>query len=518
MSRIKFPGYLLAYTIIFGSAITGCNKHDIEPNTNNPGAQEPEPIIPTYDSIYDASYNLYIVNDDTPNYSPHAPNTPLTKEEEMIGHTLNEYATEMLSEYDTEGDENIVVSPLSATMLYAMMANFVDESKGENAFKEGMGIEASNNEDVNTYFHKYIDMQKEKDVYQNEVDNGISVDNHLWMDKNSSIYNSFLSTAKSYGFGVKGMDISDESTIETINDAISSQMGSNDATLKSSANNGATSMITSTITFKNEWETKFYVDSTQNNLFTNFNGSTTTCKLLHATRKDRYYKFLYFNMMEIPYKGFKYSMYIALPHDGVKLSQVLTELNNKGINQCMEMVSDTTRSYHGEYLINRDSVTSHGTYAVVDTLISDTVFNVSIPIFKLCSAMGLNPNSTKGISATKSMYKTNMTKVSPNGFKLGNVFQACDFEINENGTSASSSGSIPNVWTGVGVTPHVNEQKSIVVVDGNSTDFEVPKGRKIQEKVKVPFCVLHPFIVFIRDNKCGTIPFACSIKRLDANF
>jgi len=246
----------------------------------------------------------------------------------MIGHTLNEYATEMLSEYDTEGDENIVVSPLSATMLYAMMANFVDESKGENAFKEGMGIEASNNEDVNTYFHKYIDMQKEKDVYQNEVDNGISVDNHLWMDKNSSIYNSFLSTAKSYGFGVKGMDISDESTIETINDAISSQMGSNDATLKSSANNGATSMITSTITFKNEWETKFYVDSTQKNLFTNFNGSTTTCKLLHATRKDRYYKFLYFNMMEIPYKGFKYSMYIALPHDGVKLSQVLTELNN----------------------------------------------------------------------------------------------------------------------------------------------------------------------------------------------
>ena len=514
MCKKDIPVHLFACIIVFGLAIIGCGEHGIEPNTNNPDVQEPTPIIPIFDSIYDASHNLYIVNDDAPNYGPHTPNTPLTKEEEMIGSTLSEYATEMLSEYNTEGDENIIVSPLSATMLYAMMANFVDDSKGGNAFKEGIGIEAANNEDVNSYFQKYIATQKGKDANQDEVDNGISVDNHLWMDEKSSVYNSFLSTAKSFGYEVKGVNISDESTIETINDAISSQMGSNDATLKSSANNGATSMITSTITFKDEWETEFLVDSTQNNVFKNSNGSTTICKLLHATRKGRYNKYHYFSLMEIPYKGFNYSMYIALPHEGVSLIQVLTELNNKGINQCMEMVRDTTRSYHGEYLINRDTVTVHGTYVVVDTLISDTVFNVAIPVFKLCTATGLNPNSTIGKSATKSMYKTYMTKVSPNGFKLGNVFQACEFEVNENGTSASSSGSIPNVGIGLGVTPHINEQKSIVVVDGNGSDFEIPKGRKIQEKVVVPFYAMHPFIVFIRDNNCGTIPFACSIRSL----
>lgn len=58
--------------------------------------------IVQYDSTYNASYNLYVVNDDTTAYSPQKYHANLSSEEKVIGRALNEYAVKMLADYSRD--------------------------------------------------------------------------------------------------------------------------------------------------------------------------------------------------------------------------------------------------------------------------------------------------------------------------------------------------------------------------------------------------------------------------------
>lgn len=464
-----------------------------------------EEILP-YDSAYNASCGLYVIDNDTISYNLQDYNSPLNSEEKMICKFLNEYAGKLLADYSGTNSENTMLSPFSASMLYSLMANFTDEQKNYNAFKESMGISSANNKDINSFFRKYLNKSCQPSKFDANEEQ-LSFDSNLWMDKKSAVYKSFLSTAKYYDFGVKGVDLERESSIDAINNFVNAKIGSNDALINKSSIEYSKPLVTASMTFKGEWEEKFVVDSAQTNLFENINGSKTHCKVFRSTRKGRYSNFDTFDMIEIPYKGGVYSMFIVLPHTADGLSGSLTELQKQGVVRCMDLVSDTTRTYHGEYLIPRDTITNYGSYTVVDTLITDTIFDIRIPKFKLCASTGLNPKNIVGNSATKLMYQTNLPKVSPNGYSLSNVFQSCSFEINELSTSASSDGFITVIGTYTG-----NSKYSI---DPGPFEGTIPKGRIIKETVVVPYHVLHPFAVFIRENQIGTIPFACSIKTLN---
>lgn len=479
-----------------------CSDNNAETIMTDPSKGQDN--IARYDSTYNASYNLYVVSDDTTAYNPQLYYAHLSSEEKNIGSALNEYAVKMLTDYSGSDDENTILSPISATMLYSLMANFTDDKKGGNTFKESMGIGQANNKDINSFFRKYINKRNET-TNNEEVKRGISFASNLWMEKKSAVYNSFLSTSKFYGFGVKGMDMQNNTSIEEINQVINGQMGNSGVVIKQSALLSAKPLVTSSMSFIGEWEEKFRLDSAQTNFFTNANGAKTISKQLRITRKGKYANFGDFEMIEIPYKGNEYSMYIVLPHLEDGLANSLVALRKQGIVYSMDFVSDTTRTFHGEYLIQRDTTTAYGTFNVVDTLITDTLIDIRIPKFRLQASTGLNPQNTGASSATKLMYQTNLPKVSPNGYKLSNVFQICNFEINEESTSASSGGTI------VVVTGEVNHNYSITpVIDVASA----PKGRKIKDTVIVPFHVIHPFAIFIRENEIGTIPFACTIKTL----
>lgn len=478
-----------------------CSEHDVESVMSEPSIGQDN--IAQYDSTYNASYNLYVVGDDTTAYSLQKYHAPLSFEEKAIGSALNEYAVKMLADY-SRADDNTILSPVSATMLYSLMANFTDDNKSGNAFKESMGIGQAQNEDINSFFRKYIN-KKSGSAKINAKNKGFSFSSNLWMDKKSAVYNSFLSTSRFYGFGVKGMDIQNNSSIDEINQVLNDQMGTSNVFIKQSTLQSAKPLVTSSISFKGDWDEKFRLDSAQTNVFNNANGTKMVCKQLCTTRKGKYADFGDFEMIEIPYKGNEYSMYIVLPHSEDGLGKSLVALNNKGITNCMDYVSDTTRTFHSELLVQRDTTTAYGTFNVVDTLITDTLIDIRIPKFKLQASTGLNPQNSGANSAANIMYQTNLPKVSPNGYKLSNVFQVCNFEVNEESTSASSGGTII-------VVTEVTYDYSIIP----SNDVETaPKGRKIKDTKVVPFHIIRPFAVFIRENEIGTIPFACSIKTIN---
>lgn len=488
-----------------------CSKEEFESSIQTTSSVE---IEEKYDSVYNATYSLYVVNDDTTAYNLLDYNSPLTSAENEVRKSLNEYAVKMLSDYSGASSANTILSPFNASMLYSLMANFTDEKKDENTFKENMGISSGNKKDINSFFRKFINKRSHSTSQDEEK---TSYANTLWMNKKSAVYNSFLSRTKYYGFDVKGIDLDQASSIDAINSFVRSKIGSNDAQIKQSSVEDAKPLVTSSMSFKGEWKEKFYVDSTLTNWFTNSNGSKASCKILWSTRKGRWSRFDTFDMMEILYKDNNYSMYIILPHEDDGLSKSLSDLRNYGISRCMNMVSDTTRTYHGEYYIPRDTTTILGTFTVVDTLITDTIFDIRIPKFKLCASTELNPKNLAGNAAAKLIYQTNLPKVSPNGYSLSNVFQSCSLEINEQSTSASSTGSISEVDVKLNATNAITGISHHYIILPYKIDDKpkIPRGRKIKDTIKVPFYVAHPFAVFIRENEIGTIPFACCIKSLN---
>ena len=475
-----------------------------------------ETHVVEYDSTYNANYNLYVVNDDTAAYNLQNYSASLNSAEQSVNNILNEYAVKMLSEYANTSKENTILSPLSASMLYSLMSNFADEKASTNVYRSTLGLEQAKVKDVNSYFRKIINKVNEQSE-KSEKTGGLSFANNLWMDEQDAVYKSFLSTTNFYDVKVKGVDLKRSSSLSEINETIKSQIGSDEATIKQSATNKP--LITSSVSFKNEWKVKFSVDSVKKNVFIDIDGKEQECTTLFSIGKGRYGHFDNFDMMEIPYKDDTYSMFVIIPHSANGLSQSLSSLYRQGIQNCMRIVSDTTRNYHGEYLEKRDTIVNNHKYTVVDTLILDTIFDVRLPRVKICNSTPLNPQNAKIANSTKIMYQTNLPRVSPKGFTLSNIYQSCKFEINENNTLADAEGAIIKATESefhnkTGNPPVIDFMGSGLVIDGG---VNIPIGKKITKTVIIPFYAYHPFAVFIRKNQMGIIPFACTITTLFSN-
>ena len=113
------------------------------------------------DSSYSQELRLYILENDTVAYSQMDVNAKLTDAECNIGKKLSEYAVKMLVDYEQADEENTVLSPLSATTLYSMMANFTEDNVGnsENCYKEEMGVANVSTDQLNSYSRKIASMQ-----------------------------------------------------------------------------------------------------------------------------------------------------------------------------------------------------------------------------------------------------------------------------------------------------------------------------------------------------------------------
>ena len=458
-------------------------------------SQGPSPIEkPGYDSIYNKDISLYVVDNDTIAYSNNDKEKKLTDNEVRIGQSLSEYAVKMRIDYGQANTENSIMSPLCATTLYSMMANFTSTGKADNnnEYKKEININGSTTEELNSYHRKIKDLVKSSKVDE-KSETECSVKNNIYIKEGSTIYRSFLSTSKSYGVAVKGIGLN-ATGVSEINNSIRKHTGDSNIGISSNNSNNSNSIISSSLSFKQLWKESFYMDSLSCR-FKPEGEDSIICKALVASRLMHFANFSSFDMIEIPYKE-KYSMYVMLPSQKSTLSKSLSDLYKAGLHKCITWVSDSSRTYHYESIVDE-----------IDTLKSDTIVNLYLPLFKHSATMELNSPSVS--SNKKGLYETNLPSVSPNGFKLGNIYQSCQLEITRDGTSATveSTAEIQHL----ALTTTINH--NFIIIGGI---VEQPGGgqrrpKVIKETVTIPCHIDRPFAIFIRDNETGAIPFSACI-------
>ncbi|HAE24723.1 MAG TPA: serpin family protein [Prevotellaceae bacterium] len=320
--------------------------------------------------------------------------------------TCNDFSWSLLREvYNNEQEsENVIVSPLSASMLLAMVMNGADGNTLVQ-MKQTLGFADDDINEINEYYKKLIEALPALDKT-----NIVKIANSIWAQEGYPFYDDFKQVNKDYfSAQIQNLDFGDASgaarTInkwasDNTNKLIKEVVDPNDL-------NGVRMLLANALYFKGVWANKFNKDNTATKEFTTSRGQKLTVERMQLTEEFSFADLGYATMLEMKYKEGKYCMDVLLPEANGTVESVLEQLN-----------ADQWKT----------AVASLMNYKV----------EVGLPKFKL----GYNTDLTevlKAMGITDAFaFDADFSKMSPNSLYLSQVKQYCQVNVDEEGTEAAA--------------------------------------------------------------------------------
>ena len=181
-------------------------------------------------------------------------------------------------------------------------------------------------------------------LFSNQVlDGGDSVvvksANSLWVDDNFSIRNRYVDLLeKDYGAFVDCLRFSDPATVRAINMWCSENTNGKIDKILDNLTPGDVMVLINALYFNAPWEEKFDPSLTSK---MDFNGVKSVKEVDMMYRKGRYNyaEFQGCQMIELPYLGSTYSMFVVLPPEGMDINNLLPYVNENVYNEAMSMLA-----------------------------------------------------------------------------------------------------------------------------------------------------------------------------------
>ena len=219
---------------------------------------------------------------------------------------------------NVDKNENIVISPYSAGVALSMLAE-----GAEGQTKEEF------NKALNDCLFKAEDLGGNDTVIVNSV-------NSLWVDDNFSIRNRYLFLLdKDYDALATTLNFSDPSTVQAINNWCSEHTNGKIKDIIDRLGAGDVMVLANALYFNAPWLNPF-----DSNLTTkaDFNGSKGQTKVDMMSRKGymNYAEFQGCQLVELPYEGGRYSMYVLLPAEGMDINEAVGYLSEDLYNEAMK--------------------------------------------------------------------------------------------------------------------------------------------------------------------------------------
>lgn len=370
------------------------------------------------------------------------------KEKENVA--KRDFAVDFLREsMEIYGDENLLVSPLSAEMALSLSAN---GAKGETLREmlKLIGMSDSSLSVMNRYYGNLMAELPERD--EKAV---VRLANAVWVDDRFKLSEGFVDSARIFRAKVDAIDLQDpanakilnkwaaDNTENLINNIVSERMFSPSLRM----------IIANALYFKGWWDTKFERRMTVQKTFYKENGEQVPVSMMRKTAHYRYIRpeRCNFQIACLEYQGEAYEMMVVLPDKGHKVESVLDALT-----------------------------TEHLTIWSNDA--KRTNLQLELPSFKIQWGKSLN-DCFKKMGMEKAFSGDADFSGMTDSERL-NVSDICQFtymNVDEDGTEAAA----------------------VTVVSFGLTSVR-------PEEVH-PFIVDHPFLIFIRDKKSGAILFAGKI-------
>lgn len=364
----------------------------------------------------------------------------------------NDFAFDMFAKLQETQKGNLFFSPYSISEALVMT---YAGAKGETKSQMATALHFDSDESkLHTTFNAL-------DLHLNYSlgDYTLSVANSLWPQKDYTFLESYLDTIKlNYGADLKLLDYANdtEGSRQTINRWVEEKT---EDRIKNLIPENTLSPLTrlvlvNAIYFKGKWIDKFEAYNTKDETFTLEDGSTITTPLMQQSEHFRYSESETYQSVELNYEGFRTSMVVVLPKEGLTLN----------------LYNDIKESYN----------------KIIDEATSKKV-NLKLPKFEFATDVYNLKEPFKALGMIDAFSSGNADFSAMTGepeLFIGEILHKAFIKVDENGSEAAAATAVTMALTSM---PPVEEEP-------------------------VDMFVNRPFIFFIKDRESGQILFMGVIK------
>ena len=322
-------------------------------------------------------------------------------------------------------DENIVVSPYSAGVLLSMLeAGAEGETRVE--LDNALNGAAFGKED-------------------NESDGGVVLEstNSVWISDDFSIRNRYVSLLEDhYDAFITTQNFSDPATVQAINNWCSEHTSGKITKIIDRIGPDMVMILVNALYFNAPWASAFDEDATAEGIFHGRNGDASV-PMMSRKAMYNYAEYQGARMIEIPYVGGRYAMYLVLPPSGMPLDAILPHI---GEDQ----------------------------YKAAMSLLKPQEISLRMPKFKQETSLTLNQTLEKMGVRTAFTSAADFKGISVMGpLKLDVVKQKCYIDVSEKGTEAAAvtSGQIRMTSVRPVVTMNVDRPFLFIIADAEDKDI-----------------------------------------------
>lgn len=286
--------------------------------------------------------------------------------------------------------QNVVVSPYSAGVALSMLT---EGAQGETK------VEFDNA--LNGCLFKAEPLSEGDTVIVKSA-------NSVWVDDDFSVRNHYVSLLqKDYEALVTTLNFADQATLHAINNWCSENTGGKIQKILDSLSPQMTMVLANALYFRAPWLDQFNEKATKEAVFHGFDGDQDIMMMFRSGRYN-YAEYQGCQMIELPYEGGRYSMYVVLPPKGMDIESVIPYVNESSYSSALKMMAPAKVNFRLPRMRLETSLTLNNTLKKMGV---QTAFT-SAADFKGISAMG--------------------------PLVLDTVAQKCYIDVTESGTEAAA--------------------------------------------------------------------------------
>ena len=322
-------------------------------------------------------------------------------------------------------DENVVVSPYSAGVALSMLA---EGAEGETK------VEFDNA--LNGTLYKAEDLSGGEGVVAESS-------NSVWISDNFSIRNRYVSQLqKEFDAFTDVLDFSDPSAPKVINNWCSEHTSGKITEIVDRLSPSTVLILVNALYFNAPWERAFDPETTHEAVF---HGKKADVNVPMMARKAmfNYAEYQGAKMIELPYAGERYSMYVVLPPSGMDPDALIPYIGEKEFDAAMSMLAPKEVA-------------------------------LTMPKYKLETSLLLN-NTLKNMGIrTAFSGAADFSGISVSGpLKVDFVKQKCYIDVSEKGTEAAAVTSVQVRMTSVRPVVSMNVDRPFIfmIADRNTRDI-----------------------------------------------
>ena len=373
------------------------------------------------------------------------------EQQKELAKNNNDFAFDMFAKLQETQKGNLFFSPYSISEALVMT---YAGAKGETKSQMATALHFDSDESkLHTTFNA-LDLH----LNYNSDDYTLSVANSLWPQKDYTFLKSYLDTIKlNYGADLKLLDYANDTdgSRQTINRWVEEKTEDRIKNLipKDSLSPLTRLVLVNAIYFKGQWIDKFEAYNTKDETFTLEDGSTITTPLMQQSSHFKYSESETYQSIELNYEGFRTSMVVVLPKEGLTLN----------------LYNDIKESYN----------------KIIDEATSKKV-NLKLPKFEFATDVYNLKKPFKALGMIDA-FGDNADFSAMTGrpeLSIGKIVHKAFIKVDENGSEAAAATAV----------------------------IMAPTSMPPVEEEPVDMFVNRPFIFFIKDRESGQILFMGVIK------